>query len=87
LKTYNDNGGLASKMLNNKSGLARLKENKVRSILINKNLCFYYWLRKKIGKKWALVVANVIEETILLFGREVIPYFNRNDEMLTEKQE
>jgi len=58
----------------------------VRSFLINKNLCLYYWLRKKIGKKWALGVANSIEKTILIFGRKVVPYFNGNG-MLTEEQE
>ena len=45
----------------------------MRSFLINKNLCLYYWLRKKIGKKVALLVTNNIEKTILIFGREVIP--------------
>jgi hypothetical protein len=40
--------------------------------LINKNLCFYYWLRKKIGKAPALKVANTIERVILVFGREQI---------------
>jgi len=42
----------------------------VRGFLINKNLCFYYWLRKRIGKKWAFGVANRIEKAILVFGRE-----------------
>jgi hypothetical protein len=46
----------------------------MRSYLINKNLCFYYWLRKGIGKKRALWVANNIEKMILIFGREVIPF-------------
>jgi len=46
----------------------------MRSFLINKNLCFYYWLRKKIGKSRALVVATTIEKTILVFRREVMPY-------------
>jgi len=46
----------------------------MRSFLINKNLCFYYWLRKRIGKKRALLVANTIEKGILIFGREVLPY-------------
>ncbi len=43
----------------------------MRGFLINKNLCFYYWLRTKIGKKWACKVAMAIEDTILLFGRPV----------------
>jgi hypothetical protein len=42
----------------------------MRSLLINKNLSFYYWLRKKIGKKRALRVANTIERLILIFGRD-----------------
>ena len=45
----------------------------MRSYLINKNLCFYYWLKQQIGKKQALFVAGSIEKTILIFGREVIP--------------
>jgi hypothetical protein len=49
----------------------------MRSFLINKNLCFYYWLRKRIGKKPALGAANNIEETILIFGREEMPYKGR----------
>jgi len=44
----------------------------MRGFLINKNLCFYYWLRKRIGKDWALKVANRIERIILVFGREQI---------------
>jgi len=47
---------------------------KMRSFLINKNLCFFYWYRKRIGKKRALWVANTIEKMILIFGREVMPY-------------
>jgi hypothetical protein len=42
----------------------------MRTFLINKNLCFYYWLRKRIGKKWAFRVVNKIEKIILVFGRE-----------------
>ena len=52
--------------------------------LINKNLCFYYWLKKKIGKKWALGVANAVEKIILIFGRDKMPSSNGN-EMLIEK--
>jgi hypothetical protein len=44
----------------------------VRNFLINKNLCFYYWLRKRIGKEWAFRVVNKIEKIILVFGREQI---------------
>jgi len=46
----------------------------MRSYLINKNLCFYYWLRRGIGKKEALRVANTIESIVLIFGRETLPY-------------
>jgi len=44
--------------------------NWMRSFLINKNLSFYYWLRKKIGKENALRVANTFEKIILVLGRE-----------------
>jgi hypothetical protein len=43
----------------------------MRSYLINKNVCFHYWLRKKIGKKLAFQVALSVEKTILLLGREM----------------
>jgi len=46
----------------------------MRSFLVNKNLCFYYWLRRRIGKRRAFLVVNTIEKTILIFGREVMPY-------------
>jgi hypothetical protein len=58
----------------------------MRGFLINKNLCFYYWLKKTIGKDRAFKVANKIEKIILIFGRETIPYFNRKG-TLTEEQE
>jgi hypothetical protein len=35
-------------------------------------------LKKRIGKKLALWVANSIEKGILLFGREIIPYSDKN---------
>jgi len=55
-------------------GLSKGRSSKqMRSFLINKNLCLCYWLRKRIGKKRALRVANSIEKTILIFGREMIP--------------
>jgi hypothetical protein len=44
----------------------------MRSFLINKNLSLYYWLKKKIGKRGAFLVANSIEKVILIFGREQI---------------
>jgi len=50
----------------------------MRGFLINKNLCLYYWLKKKIGKRCAFGVANSIEKTLLIFGREIAPYFKRN---------
>lgn len=45
----------------------------MRSFLINKNLSFYYWLKKRTGKAVALAVANTIEKIILIFGRERMP--------------
>jgi len=44
----------------------------MRSFLINKNLCLYYRLKKKIGKKRAFGMANAIEKIILIFGREIV---------------
>jgi len=37
----------------------------MRSFVINKNRCIYYWLRKRRG----LSVANTFEKTILVFGK------------------
>jgi hypothetical protein len=45
----------------------------MRSFLINKNLCFCYWLRSRIGKNGALWLASNIEKAILVFGREAVP--------------
>ncbi len=44
----------------------------MRGFLINKNLCVYYWLRKRIGRKQAYRVSNTLEKVILIFGREPI---------------
>jgi hypothetical protein len=44
----------------------------MRSLLINKNLSFYYWLRGRIGKKWAYKIACMTEKVILIFGRKRI---------------
>jgi hypothetical protein len=44
----------------------------MRSLLINKNLAFYYWLRGRIGKKRAYKVARRIEKVILVFGRKTL---------------
>jgi hypothetical protein len=46
--------------------------NFMRTFLINKNLCLYYWLKKRIGKEWAFRVVSQIEKIILVFGREKI---------------
>ena len=46
----------------------------MRSFLVNKNLCLYYWLKKKIGNKGALRIANTIQKVVLVFGREQLPY-------------
>jgi hypothetical protein len=45
----------------------------MRSFLINKNLCFYYWLRRSLGKTLALEIVRPIEKIILIFGRETMP--------------
>jgi len=45
----------------------------MRGFLINKNLCLYYWLKKRIGKTKAFKFANKVEKIILIFGRELIP--------------
>jgi len=42
----------------------------MRGFLINKNLSFYYWLKRRIGKEKAYRVAHTIEKAILVFGRE-----------------
>ncbi len=42
----------------------------MRSLLINKNLCLYFLLRKYIGKRGALWMASSIEKVMLVFGRE-----------------
>jgi hypothetical protein len=57
----------------------------MRGFLINKNLCSYYWLKKRIGKDWALRVANTIEKTILILGREATRYSNRNGTLNKEQ--
>jgi hypothetical protein len=57
----------------------------MRGFLINKNLCFYYWLKKRIGKAYAFRVATTIEKTILILGREAISYPKRNG-MLNKEQ-
>jgi hypothetical protein len=44
----------------------------LRGFLINKNLCLYYWLRKRVGKKWTFRVTISAEKVILIFGREPI---------------
>jgi hypothetical protein len=44
----------------------------MRGFLINKNLCLYYWLKKRVGKEWALRLAGSTEKLILIFGREPI---------------
>lgn len=49
----------------------------MRGWTLNKNLCFCYWLKKRIGKKLALVICQAIEKVILIFGREHIPAVGR----------
>jgi hypothetical protein len=59
--------------------LPQLVERWMRSFLINKNLCLYYWLKKRIGKKLAFCIAITLEKALLIFGREKIPYFEKNE--------
>jgi hypothetical protein len=75
---------LAHKMLSYNNGLVLLTEKRMRSFLINKNLCFYYWLKKTIRKVSALGLADTIEKTILILGREIIPYFNIKERLIKE---
>ncbi len=35
-------------------------------------------LRRRMGKRLALVVVNTIERSIFIFGREVLPGVNKN---------
>jgi hypothetical protein len=48
------------------------KDKHMRGFLINKNLCLYYWLKKRVGKEWAFRLAVSTEKVILIFGREPI---------------
>ncbi len=57
----------------------------MRSFLINKNLSLYYWLRKKLGKKKALRIANGIENMMLIFGREGPPDIHKNGMSLNKR--
>jgi len=41
----------------------------MKRFLLNKNLSLYYWLRKRIGKKRAFLVANAIGKGIHMFGK------------------
>ncbi|MBP1740162.1 MAG: hypothetical protein H6Q48_2455 [Deltaproteobacteria bacterium] len=54
----------------------------MRGFLINKNLSFYYWLRKRIGKKWAWRVAITIENGILVFQRPKLKEIRLEEEPL-----
>ena len=72
-------------MLSNSKELVLLTEKWMRSFLINKNLCLHYWLKKTIGKVWALRVADTIGKTILIVGRQVNPYSNTKEELTKEQ--
>ena len=61
---------MAFKMQSNNA--YRSMEKWMRSFLINKNLSLYYWLKKRIGKRGAFLVANSIEKVVLIFGREQV---------------
>jgi hypothetical protein len=77
LTRYYDVDRLALKMLFDNGRFAQSVERWMRSFLINKNLCLYYWLKKRIGKKLAFCVAITLEKGLLIFGREEIPYFDK----------
>ena len=83
-RNYFDADRLASKMLFNKRRLVQSMRRWMRSLLINKNLCLYYWLRKRIGKKLAFYIAILVEKGLLILGREAIQYFEKN-QILTEQ--
>jgi len=40
-------------------------------------MSLYYWLKKRLGKKKALRIANSLERAMLIFGREGPPGINR----------
>jgi len=54
----------------------------MRGFLINKNLSFYYWLRKRIGKKLACRVAITIENGILIFQRPKLKEANPEEGLM-----
>jgi len=78
-KAYSNVERLALKMLFEKSRFAQGVEGRMRSFLVNKNLCLYYWLRKRIGKRLAFWTAMTLEKGILTFGRERVPYVDKNE--------
>ena len=77
---------MAFKMQLNQYPFFDRKKKSMRSFLINKNLCFYYRLKRRIGEKWAFRVVSVIERVILIFGREEMPHsaLNGNKVFKTE---
>jgi hypothetical protein len=42
------------------------------SYLINKNVCFYFILKKHFSKKFSLKISKSIERIILLAGRDML---------------
>jgi hypothetical protein len=63
-------GTESSKSSGTENSCSQSTERWMRCFLINKNLCLYYWLKTRIGKKGAFRVANTIEKIVLIFGRE-----------------
>ena len=57
----------------------------MQSFLINKNLSLDYWLKKKIGKKKPLRIANSIETFMLIFGREEASGINKDGVVLDNR--
>ena len=52
----------------------------MRDFFLNKNRSFYYWLRKRIGNKYACRVAIAIENGILILGRPKLKEDNPKEE-------
>ena len=42
----------------------------IKTFYVSKNLCFYYGLKRRIGKESLFTVVDKIEKFILVFGRE-----------------
>ncbi len=59
----------------------------MRGFLINKNLCLYYWLRKRVGKIWAYRVAIRTEKVILILGRPQVKGYGPRKERFDRRED